>query len=117
MPWLICKELRDDLRDLRPFFLALAVALVAGLLDILSSLLPMPASMAESNPFARHPDGTFWLFHGLVLKGMGITQFALAGLVLYFLLRRLNGTWAKIASLAPLLYFAYCWLDAAINNF
>lgn len=102
--------------DLKPLFLALAIALVAGTLDIVSTLLPMPPDMVETNPFARHPDGSFWPFRGVIVKGLWTAELALAGIVLYFCLRRLNETWAKVAAMAPLLFMSYHWVNAAITN-
>lgn len=85
-------------------------------LDYVSSLR-FTADMEESNAFARHADGTFWLRHALITDGFNALEAILVSAGLYIGCRVLGEKYAKFAAGLPWLYAAYVHLNAAVTNF
>ena len=106
------------MQDLKELLRAFVICAFAQACDIVSSLWfnPKTNGLAEANPFARHADGTFFLYHGIVLKTIFLGEFSLIALALYFALYRVNRTAAVIAAMVPLFYFAFNGFDAAVTN-
>lgn len=103
------------LRFLSPVFW---LCLACQAADVLSSL---PASgkhspYLEQNPFARHADGHFWLYHAVVTKCYWMLAFGLFSVLLYVALAKINKKVARLVATGPYLYFAILALDAAFQN-
>ena len=93
-----------------------SVLYLAGtFLDNLSSMYFAPGMM-ESNPFARHADGSFWLQHALVTEGFNTVETLFVSAGCYVGAGVLGPKWAKFAAGLPWLYFGFGHLDAAFTN-
>ena len=98
-----------------PFRMA-GIYLVCAVGDFLSSMPKLPVGYYEANPFARHPDGSFWPLHALANFGISTSADALISLGLYAGFVVLNKKLAQFMAGLPWLYFAYFHLIGAISN-
>lgn len=89
---------------------------VSCFLDNLSSQ-HFTAQMQESNPFARHFDGSFWLRHALITEGVFGLECLVASVGLYVGASALGPKWARFGACVPWLYYSWLHLDAAFMNF
>lgn len=87
----------------------------ATVLDIISSL-HMPPGFGESNAFARHANGQFWLAHAFINNGVNTLENVLISGACYIGFRKLEPRWAKVAAGLPWLYYGFLHLDAAFTN-
>lgn len=87
----------------------------ATALDYLSSL-NFPPGVQESNPFARHSDGTFWLKHALITDGIYSVESVLLSLGLFVAGRFYGRKFGIFLAGLPWLYAAFLHCQAAFEN-
>lgn len=97
-----------------PLHPAIAVCVFAQVADVVSSSLHGPG--IEQNPFARYPDGQFWVWHGIVGKFLFGAIFGLVSWAIYEVSRRFDKNLAAILASLPLFYFTWDVLQAAVGN-
>jgi hypothetical protein len=101
----------------RIWLMAWIACAIAQVIDILSSLgFPASSGFAETNPLTRHADGTFWLYRGAIIKAILTGWASLASVVLYLIFYRINRKLAIFAAVLPLIYQAYCGMEAGMQN-
>ena len=105
----------DEMRLSHPFKAALIYFLCAAA-DILASIPKLPAGFHEANPFARHPDGSFWLQHACGNLAIFGAETLICSLIIYFALKIANRKLAEFAAALPWLYYAYGHLQGAAMN-
>jgi hypothetical protein len=100
------------------FLLApLVLCLGAQAADLVSSLGATPGSgIVETNPFTRHPDKSFWLFHGIITKLVILAFYLAFSAALYWAIKRQSRTAAKIVASLPMLYWSFEVIDAVVRN-
>jgi hypothetical protein len=110
-------------RGLRSFYWRFKDVLVGATLylgattfDNITSMQIGSKNLEESNPFARHADGSFWLRHALITEGINTLEVIAISAALYLVVRTLGEKWAKFAATVPWLYYGYVHLDAAFTN-
>jgi cbb3-type cytochrome oxidase subunit 3 len=85
--------------------------------DVISSLGATPGSgLVETNPFARHADGSFWLFHGVITKLIILAFYLVFSAALYWAVRRQSRVAAQVAASIPMLFWAFEAMGAVIDN-
>jgi len=85
--------------------------------DVVSSLSATPGSgIIETNPYARHADGSFWLYHGIVNKLLLMLFYLAFSASLFYALRKQNKVAAQLVASAPLLWWASGTVGAVIQN-
>lgn len=109
------RKLKKKFREIESIVSCAVLYLATTLLDEVSSL-NFPGNFYETNPLARHPDGTFWFAHALTLEAFNLVQFTLASAILFVGASVLGKKWAKFAASVPWLYFGWVHLQAAFNN-
>lgn len=87
----------------------------ATAMDYLTSM-HFPPGVQESNPFARHVDGTFWLKHALVTDSVFSGMNIFLSLGCYIGARVFGKKAALFAAGLPWLYAAYLHCSAAFDN-
>lgn len=116
----------DDFRNLHTrvtavlssvgYVLQCALLYIGGTaLDYLTSL-NFPPGVQESNPFARHSDGSFWLKHALITDGIYTVESVLLSLGLYIAGRLYGRKFGIFLAGMPWLYAAYLHCQAAFDN-
>jgi hypothetical protein len=118
-----CHFLRVNMSKIKAFFNNFASPIQAAILyigcaalDALSSM-HFPPGVEEGNPYARHMDGSFWLWHAFIKDLVLTGECAVASIAIYAWLRTIDMKWAKLAMGFPWALFAWGHLDAAFNNF
>jgi hypothetical protein len=100
-------------------FLLAPLALCSGAqaADIISSLGATPGSgIIETNPFARHSDGSFWLFHGIITKLIILALYLVFSAALFYALRKQHPVAARIAASIPMLFWSFEVMEAVVGN-
>ena len=95
---------------------AIWLTTLAQLADIWTTSLGFPDGVIESNTIARHLDGSPWIVHLVVIKILWALFFGAFSWTAWACVKRFNRHLAEIAAAAPLLYFAWGALDAAVSN-
>jgi hypothetical protein len=99
------------------FLLWAFIILVLGqFADFFSSLGPLPAGYGEDNPFCRYADGSFYVWHGAVVKFFAITYAVIFSAIVYAALRRWSKNVASRVASVPMLYMALRGLWVVITN-
>lgn len=93
------------------------VCVFAQACDVFTSMLQQPPGIIETNVFARHPDGSFWVMHGISMKLMFGVEYFGASLLFYSLVKPYNKHLATIAAAIPVVYYAWGPFEAALSNF
>jgi hypothetical protein len=93
---------------------AIYFAVFAHAMDMMSTSLI--SGGIESNPFARHGDGSPWLTHLAVEKLFGAIQYGLTAWVAYTATRPFNRRLAEMVVVGILIYYSFSSLDAAFSN-
>jgi hypothetical protein len=84
--------------------------------DVVSSCLHFPLGFMESNPFARHADGSFYLWRAVVGKVWFSCYFSIVSACIYATLARWGRHLAAIWASVPLLWFGLYSLFACFHN-
>jgi hypothetical protein len=92
-----------------------ALYCAATALDFLSSLGIRPPH-EETNPFARHADGSFWPAHAFINCGVNTVEYVGLAALLYVAAGPLGRGVRRFAAGLPFLYYALGHLDAAAGN-
>lgn len=89
----------------------------ATTLDFVSSLKIRGGVDQETNPFARHADGSFWPLHACINDTINTLEILIISLIVYKACKILGWRLRRFAAGLPWLYFAYGHIDAAFFNF
>jgi len=93
-----------------------AIYLAMTALDFLSSMGRHIEGFDETNPFARHLDGSFWPRHALMHGSIDILGIVLLSAGAFVAGRCVNRGWARFCAGLPWLYFGWEHLEAALHN-
>lgn len=108
------KRLRKWLKKYPTIATAIYFAIFAHAMDMLTT--GWVSGGIESNPFARHGDGSPWLFHLAVQKLLGAVLYGLTAWVAYSATRPFHKRIAEMLVVAILIYYSFSSLDAAFSN-
>lgn len=91
-------------------------ALFGNLMDIWTTGLGMPDGIIESNPFARHTDGSPWILHLIAVKVIYCLSAALYTWIIFEVVSRFHKRLGEVLACIPLAYAGYTTLEAALSN-
>ena len=105
------------LKKYRPISTAALFSFNVAMADIVSSLLPFPTGVEESNPYARTAAHVFHLGRGLAVKGIEFVFWSILAVMFYESIKEFNHRLAKtVAALTFAIPPAFI-MPAVINNF
>jgi hypothetical protein len=91
------------------------INLGATLLDFCTSLRITPPHQ-ESNPFARHVDGSFWPYHAFINCSVVTVEYAVLSAMFYVAGGPLGWKARRMAAGLPWLYLAVGHIEGAFSN-
>jgi len=104
------------LQDFKHVAQILGLYVTSTALDFVSSVRNIPGH-PETNVFARHADGAFWLKHALINFGFVTAEYGLISAMFYVAAKPLGPRLRSFVTALPFLYMAYGHLNAAVGNF